>query len=124
VPPLVETETMAQLTERLEVSQQQLTRLGAVNLTAIDEYTEAAKHKQDLDAQDADLNEALAQLEAAMARMDCETRARFRETFDAVNARLGSIFAQLFGGGEAMLTLNENDALDGGVQLMARLPGK
>jgi len=59
-----------------------------------------------------------------MARMDRETRARFRETFDAVNARLGSIFAQLFGGGEAMLTLDENDALDGGVQLMSRPPGK
>ena len=124
VPPPVETETMAQLAERLEVVQQQLARLGAVNLTAIDEYNEVAKRKQDLDAQYAELNEALAQLEAAMARMDRETRARFRETFDAVNARLGSIFAQLFGGGEAMLTLDENDALDGGVQLMSRPPGK
>jgi len=123
-PPLMETESAESLKDRLDQLREQIRKLGNVNLTAIDEFEQAGHRKADLDAQDADLKEALAQLEAAIARMDRETRARFRETFDQVNSRLGPMFARLFGGGEAMLTLDENDLLEGGVHLMSRPPGK
>lgn len=99
-------------------------RLGAVNLAAIEEFEEARQRKEMLDAQDADLNEALRTLETAMARMDRETRGRFRETFDTVNQRFAERFTRLFGGGEAYLRLCGDDLLEAGVELMSRPPGK
>ncbi|MEO1751076.1 AAA family ATPase [Thiofaba sp. EF100] len=109
---------------RLEETRARIARLGAVNLAALEEFEEARQRKAHLDAQQADLTEALATLEAAIAKMDRETRGRFRATFDAVNAGLGEIFQRLFGGGEAYLSLTSDDWLEAGVQLMARPPGK
>jgi chromosome segregation protein len=59
-----------------------------------------------------------------MRKIDRETRARFRETFDRVNAGLGALFPRLFGGGEAHLDLTGEDVLDAGVAIMAKPPGK
>ncbi|MFZ5466345.1 MAG: chromosome segregation protein SMC [Pseudomonadota bacterium] len=109
---------------RLEETRARIVRLGAVNLAALEEFEETRQRKAHLDAQQADLTEALATLEAAIARMDRETRGRFRATFEAVNARLGEIFQRLFGGGEAYLSLTSDDWLEAGVALMARPPGK
>ncbi len=109
---------------RLDDTRGRIARLGAVNLAALEEFKEARQRKDDLEAQQADLNEAIATLEAAMARMDRETRGRFRETFEAVNAKLGETFQRLFGGGEAHLSLTSEDWLEAGVALMARPPGK
>ena len=109
---------------RLEETRARIARLGAVNLAALEEYEEARQRKAHLDAQQADLTEALATLEAAIAKMDRETRGRFRATFEAVNAKLGEIFQRLFGGGEAYLSLTSDDWLEAGVALMARPPGK
>ncbi|MEW6445580.1 MAG: chromosome segregation protein SMC [Pseudomonadota bacterium] len=109
---------------RLEETRARIARLGAVNLAALEEFEEARRRKDYLDAQQADLGEALATLEAAIAKMDRETRGRFRETFEAVNAKLGEMFRQLFGGGEAYLSLTSDDWLEAGVALMARPPGK
>ncbi len=109
---------------RLEETRARIARLGAVNLAALEEFEEARQRKACLDTQQADLVEALATLEAAIARMDRETRGRFRETFEAVNAKLGEMFQQLFGGGEAYLSLTSEDWLEAGVALMARPPGK
>lgn len=109
---------------RLAETRTQIARLGAVNLAALEEFTEARERKARLDAQQADLSEALATLEAAIARMDRETRGRFRATFEAVNAQLGELFQRLFGGGEAYLSLTDDDWLEAGVVLMARPPGK
>lgn len=109
---------------RLEETRARIARLGAVNLAALEEFEEARQRKVDLDAQQADLTEALTTLEAAMAKMDRETRGRFRATFDAINTRLNETFQRLFGGGEAYLSLTTDDWLEAGVQLMARPPGK
>ena len=109
---------------RLDDCRGRIARLGAVNLAALEEFEEARQRRDYLDAQHADLTEALATLEAAMAKMDRETRGRFRETFEAVNAKLGETFQRLFGGGEAYLSLTSDDWLEAGVALMARPPGK
>ncbi len=68
--------------------------------------------------------EALETLGNAIRRIDRETRARFKETFDAVNKGLGELFSKVFGGGHAYLELTGEDLLDTGVTLMARPPGK
>ena len=114
-------EAWSEQADRLE---QRIQRLGPINLAAIEEYDEEAKRKVYLDAQHVDLTEALQTLENAIARIDRETRARFRETFDNVNQGMQENFPTLFGGGHAYLELTGEDLLDTGVTVMARPPGK
>ena len=99
-------------------------RIGAVNLVAIDEYEQCSERKVYLDNQHADLTEAMATLEAAINKIDKETRTRFKETFDSLNEGFKQFFPKLFGGGSAYLELTGNDLLDTGVGVMARPPGK
>ena len=98
--------------------------LGAVNLAALDELATSRERKTFLDAQSADLGEAIATLEDAIRRIDRETRALLQETFDAINEHFGKLFPALFGGGEARLTMTGDEILDAGVQVMAQPPGK
>jgi len=99
-------------------------RLEPVNLAAIQEYGEQSERKTYLDAQNADLTEALETLESAIRKIDRETRGRFKETFDRVNAGVQDLYPRLFGGGHAYLELTGEDLLDTGVSIMARPPGK
>ncbi|HHH36057.1 MAG TPA: chromosome segregation protein SMC [Gammaproteobacteria bacterium] len=110
--------------ERLEQIAQRIQRMGPINLAAIDEFQEQSQRKEYLDAQLADLNEALATLEGAIRKIDNETRARFRETFEYVNERLQALYPRLFGGGRAFLEMTSNDLLEAGVAIMAQPPGK
>jgi len=104
--------------------EQKIRRLEPVNLAAISEYEEQAQRKTYLDAQLTDLATALETLEGAIRKIDKETRARFRETFDRVNAGVQELFPRLFGGGHAYLELTGEDLLTTGVSIMARPPGK
>ena len=101
-----------------------LRRLEPVNLAAIAEHAEAAQRKEYLDAQNADLTTALDMLEDAIRKIDRETRGRFKDTFDRVNAGVQELYPRLFGGGHAYLELTGEDLLDTGVAIMARPPGK
>ncbi len=102
----------------------EIDKLGQVNLAAIDELKENTERKEYLDRQHADLTSALDTLEQAMRKIEKETRARFQETFDRINAGLKEKFPRLFGGGHAYLELVGEDALEAGVAVMARPPGK
>ncbi len=110
--------------EELEKIASRVQRLGAINLAAIDEYKIQSERKTYLDAQDADLREALETLESAIRKIDRETRARFKETYDKVNNGLQELFPKVFGGGSAYLDLTGDDLLETGVSIMARPPGK
>ncbi|MES2826148.1 MAG: chromosome segregation protein SMC [Pseudomonadota bacterium] len=112
------------LENELEIVAGKITRLGPINLAAIDEYKIESERKNYLDAQNADLNEALETLENAIRRIDRETRTRFKETFDQVNKSLQELFPKVFGGGHAYLELTGEDLLDTGITIMARPPGK
>ncbi len=109
---------------RMQELQAKLERLGEVNLAAMHEYEETSERKSYLDRQHNDLTLALATLEEAIRKMDRESRARFKETFDRVNSGFQSFFPRLFGGGSAYLELTEHDLLTTGVSVMARPPGK
>ncbi len=98
--------------------------LGAVNLAALDELTTARERKQFLDAQSADLNEAMTTLQDAIRKIDIETRALLSSTFDTVNVHFGKMFPELFGGGNARLVITGDEILDSGVQVIAQPPGK
>lgn len=99
-------------------------RLGPINLAAIDEFRIQSERKEYLDAQNEDLEKALEVLEGAIVKIDKETRSRFKETFDKVNAGIQDLFPRVFGGGHAYLELTGEDLLDTGVAIMARPPGK
>ncbi len=103
---------------------QSIAELGAVNLAALEELKTSQERKGFLDAQSADLEEAMGTLEDAIRRIDRETRELLRETFDSVNRHFGSLFPVLFGGGEAKLIMTGEEILDAGVQVMAHPPGK
>lgn len=110
--------------EALAAVDRRIQRLGPINLAAIDEYESQSERKQYLDQQNEDLEQALETLLTAIRKIDKETRLRFKETFEKVNARLGELFPKIFGGGHAYLELTGEDLLDTGVSLMARPPGK
>ncbi len=103
---------------------QKIARLEPVNLAAIQEHAEQSERKVYLDNQLADLVSALEMLEGAIKKIDRETRQRFKETFDKVNAGVQELFPRLFGGGHAYLELTGDDLLNTGVSIMARPPGK
>jgi chromosome segregation protein len=98
--------------------------LGAVNLAALDELSTSRERKQFLDAQSADLNEAMTTLEDAIKKIDAETRDLLGSTFDKVNEQFGRMFPELFGGGNAQLKMTGEEILDSGVQVIAQPPGK
>ena len=110
--------------DRLEKLGQRIQRLGAINLAAIEEYQQHKERKTYLDAQNADLVQALETLENAIRKIDRETRTLFKDTFDRVNQGFQALFPKVFGGGHAYIELTGDDLLEAGVAIMARPPGK
>lgn len=121
---IYENTTFEEIEDKLMNTEAKIIRLGAINLAAPEEIAEESRRKEELDEQYDDLVEALDKLTAAIKKIDNETKTIFKDSFDAVNARLKEMFPKLFGGGMAELTLTEDDPLNAGVVLMARPPGK
>ena len=115
---------VAGLQGEIDRLQREVAALGPVNLAALQELTQARERKGFLDAQQADLGEAISTLENAIRRIDLETRDLLRQTFDQVNEHFGRLFPTLFGGGSARLVMTGDEILDAGVQVMAQPPGK
>lgn len=113
-----------QCEQELEKLGNRIQRLGPINLAAIDEYAQQSERKIYLDKQNDDLVKALDTLGNAIRKIDKETRTRFKETFDKINAGLQNLFPKVFGGGHAYLDMTGEDLLDTGVAIMARPPGK
>lgn len=103
---------------------QQIEALGAVNLAALQELEEARERDGYYRSQSEDVQAAIDLLEEAIGQIDDKTKARFKETFDAVNEKVQTFFPTLFGGGEAVLKMIGDDLLTAGVSIMARPPGK
>jgi chromosome segregation protein len=109
--------------QNLEKTTFALSRLGAVNLAAVEEFESQSIKKRYLDEQNDDLIRALETLETAIKKIDKETKTRFKTTFDQINSGFKTLFPKVFGGGSAHLALTEDDMLDTGVAIMARPPG-
>ena len=124
LPGLSEEASVSVWASDLESIERKVQRLGPINLAAIDELAEQEQRKEYLDEQHLDVTEALATLERAIAKIDRETRARFRETFDKVNVKVQEFFPRLFGGGHGSLQMTGDDLLSTGVVVNAQPPGK
>ncbi len=116
--------TQGLLEEELIALAEQIKRLGAINLAAIDEFSTEQQRKLYLDEQYDDLFQALTTLETAIQKMDTETRQRLESTFAEVNNSFKSLFPRLFGGGTAHLELTCDNLLEAGIVVMAQPPGK
>jgi chromosome segregation protein len=93
-------------------------------MAALEELKSSRERKGFLDAQSADLNEAIQTLTDAILKIDGETRELLQGTFDEVNKHFSQLFPALFGGGNAKLVMTGDEILDAGVQVMAQPPGK
>ncbi|NRA62229.1 MAG: chromosome segregation protein SMC, partial [Psychrobium sp.] len=109
---------------QLAVIRDQLSQMGAINLTAIEQYNKQKERLDYLNAQNDDLEQGLNTLESAIKKIDRQSRDKFKRTFDAVNADFKLLFPKVFGGGTAQLTLTDSDLLLSGVSIMAQPPGK
>ncbi len=112
------------LQSEIERIHREVAALGAVNLAALEELATASERKIFLDAQSADLNEAITTLEDAIRKIDGETRELLGGTFKIVNEHFSRMFPELFGGGNARLVMTGDEILDAGVQVLAQPPGK
>jgi chromosome segregation protein len=102
-----------------------LSRMGEVNLTAIDEFEEVSERYEYLSAQQADLEKAIGQLQEAIDRINRTTRQLFRDAFMAIDERFQQLFPRLFNGGRARLKMTDpSDLLSTGVEIEAQPPGK
>jgi chromosome segregation protein len=112
--------------QKLEDLKAQAERMGAINLTAIEEYDELAKRHAFMSDQKGDLERSLADLKAAIVKINRASRERFRETFDRVNEKFQQVFPRLFNGGRAglVLTQDEGGEAEAGVEIFAQPPGK
>ncbi|MGH1426507.1 MAG: chromosome segregation protein SMC [Arenicella sp.] len=116
--------TVRMCSEKIESLNIKIDRIGPVNLVAIEEYEECSERAEYLNKQKEDLLSALDTLQKAIAKIDRETRTRFKDTFERLNAGFKQFFPRLFGDGEAYMELTDNDMLSTGVTVMARPPGK
>jgi chromosome segregation protein len=118
---------LAAAEEQMHSLREKIEALGEVSLTAIDEAREVGERHAFLSGQKADLDESIAKLRSAIARIDRASKERFKETFHLVNDRFQQVFPRLFRGGKAELQLVEdpaNPSAEPGVEIVAQPPGK
>jgi len=115
---------VAGLQTEIDRTQREIAALGPVNLAALEELSTSRERKSFLDAQNADLTEAMNTLEDAIKKIDAETRDLLGATFKIVNEHFSRMFPELFGGGNARLVMTGDEILDAGVQVLAQPPGK
>ncbi len=105
----VRPEKIAELESEHAKLEQQLSKIGAVNLAAVAELAEVNERLEPLAQQTSDIAASMETLTEAIVSIDETTKALFMQTLDAVNNELANLFAKVFGGGQASLTLNTDD---------------
>jgi len=111
--------------EQATALQKRIDEIGPVNLVAIDEYEETEQRHQFLSTQHDDLTQAKEQLIEVINRINRQTQEMFTETFNRIRDNFRVLFTEIFGGGKAdLLMVNEGDALESGIDIVARPPGK
>ncbi len=105
----VRPDKIAELAREQARLEQQLSKIGAVNLAAVAELAEVNERLEPLAQQTTDIAASMETLTQAIASIDETTKTLFMQTLDAVNNELANLFAKVFGGGQASLTLNTDD---------------
>ena len=99
--------------------------MGPVNVEAIQEYDELEERYKFLEQQNADLENAKAELLRVISKINETTKTMFADTFEQIRVNFREMFVELFGGGKAnLILLDENDPLESGIDIIAKPPGK
>lgn len=99
--------------------------LGSVNVSAIEEYKEVKARYDALVTQVTDVEESRNELSRMISKLSAQMREIFTDSFRAINENFGRVFAELFGGGEASLMLeDESNVLSSGIGIRVAPPGK
>lgn len=117
-------DNLAESERQLQGLEAQIRRLGPVNLAAITQYDEVNERRDFLQTQKDDLLAAKALLTNTINEMDDEVKVRFKTVFEAIRSAFQTTFTQMFGGGQADLTLTSDDLLTAGIEIGVQPPGK
>ena len=121
----VEYASLAALRAQVAEVRGKMRALGSVNVGAVEEYQEVRGRYESLKAQVEDVEESRDRLVRMIGELNGQMRDIFRRNFAAINGHFGRVFAELFGGGEASLALeDENDVLNSGIEIRVSPPGK
>jgi len=104
---------------------EKIRRMGEVNLAALSDFHTTNERYQFLKTQQEDLSDSIHLLHQTIERINRTTKQRFLDTFERVNENFKEIFAHLFRGGKAELSLtDESNPLESGVEISANPLGK
>ncbi len=121
----VEFESLPALRAQVADLRGKIRALGSVNVSAIEEYKEVKARYDALTTQVTDVEESRSELTRMIAKLSAQMREIFSDSFRAINENFGRVFAELFGGGEASLVLeDESDVLSSGIGIRVAPPGK
>ncbi len=102
-----------------------LRAIGSVDLDAVQKYAEVKERYDYMSAQISDLEKAKKDLDGIISRLEVEMKAAFVDSFNKINENFGKVFAELFGGGSAELSLSDpENVLESGIEIKAAPPGK
>jgi chromosome segregation protein len=114
-----------EIEQRYQEVRARIEALGPVNPQALEEFQEAQQRYDFLNAQRQDLIDSIRDTEKAIQELDTESRRRFKDAFEAVNAHFKEMFRTLFGGGQGEMRLtDETNLAESGIDIMASPPGK
>ncbi|NOT59884.1 MAG: hypothetical protein HOP19_06620, partial [Acidobacteria bacterium] len=116
---------LAAAKQRLEVLKAKIEAIGPVNMMALQELGETEERFVTLTTQKADIEQAIAHTQEAIAEIKRRSKERFVEAFHQINENFKQMFTELFGGGQGeMRLIDETDVLESGIELIAQPPGK
>jgi chromosome segregation protein len=116
---------LAGIEQKYEDIKARIEALGPVNPQALAEFQETQQRYDFLNAQRQDLLDSIRDTEKAIHDIDVETRRRFAEAFEVINANFKEMFQTLFGGGSGEMRLtDETNVGESGIEMVASPPGK
>lgn len=121
----ISSEPVENAKEEVATLRAEIDRLGNINMNAPEEYTEVNERYENTKKQLEELTEARDKILSAIDEMDTVMKKQFRTMFDKINVEFNDIFRTLYGGGKAMLVLEDpSDILNTGIDIDAQPPGK
>ena len=118
-------ENVALTQKRVNNLRTEIRELGSVNINAIEEYKNLKDRYDFMSEQRLDLENTMSKLRKVISDMTQIMKEQFKEKFKVINKNFGEVFAELFGGGKAELTLeDEENILECGIEITVQPPGK
>ena len=118
-------ENVALTQRRVNSLRTEIRELGSVNVDSIEEYKNLKDRYDFMSEQRLDLENTMSKLRKVISEMTQIMKEQFKEKFKVINKNFGEVFAELFGGGKAELTLeDEENILECGIDITVQPPGK